>query len=420
MRNPTASTASRSSSRSGASRFPACPPRSRRIRWRETPTVFADIAALRPWECNLTGDGEPERARRREGVVELLLVARRADRRAAASSRPTRSSPAGNASSSSATRCGVGATPRIRRSSAGRSSSTARRTSSSASRRRRCSCRPAGCCIRSLPFAPRVDIWKPIAPTAGELRTRAGITASSCDCARWTASSGRQQLATASERHGPRAGARDEDRSRSSQIVPMREIYAGQDPAATPAGAGGVGAAAADGVREPRRTCSSRGWPAEPASSPPGSRSARGRARIEPRAGRARVLTLAGGALGVAVAATAARVWRRTGRTMLRLLAEVRLNLPLLVVAIVASVVTGVVCGLFPAWQASAKTCRRSAGRRAGSIGGGRAGRARRCLVGVEMALATALLASAALLLHSFVNVMQRRSRLPGRADAHR
>ena len=40
-------------------------------------------------------------------------------------------------------------------------------------------------------------------------------------------------------------------------------------------------------------------------------------------------------------------------------------------------------------------------------MGGGRAGRSRRVLVGVEMALATALLASAGLLFHSFIKVMQ-------------
>ena len=29
--------------------------------WRQAPTVVTDVAALRPWECTLTGDGEPER-----------------------------------------------------------------------------------------------------------------------------------------------------------------------------------------------------------------------------------------------------------------------------------------------------------------------------------------------------------------------
>jgi hypothetical protein len=31
------------------------------LEWRKASTVFAEMTALRPWECNLTGDGEPER-----------------------------------------------------------------------------------------------------------------------------------------------------------------------------------------------------------------------------------------------------------------------------------------------------------------------------------------------------------------------
>src|SRR5688572_6857843 len=31
------------------------------LAWRKADTAFADMAALRPWEVNLTGDGEPER-----------------------------------------------------------------------------------------------------------------------------------------------------------------------------------------------------------------------------------------------------------------------------------------------------------------------------------------------------------------------
>ena len=31
------------------------------LQWRKTPTVFSAITALRPWECNVTSDGEPER-----------------------------------------------------------------------------------------------------------------------------------------------------------------------------------------------------------------------------------------------------------------------------------------------------------------------------------------------------------------------
>jgi putative ABC transport system permease protein len=71
------------------------------------------------------------------------------------------------------------------------------------------------------------------------------------------------------------------------------------------------------------------------------------------------------------------------------------------------SVATGCICGIVPAWQAqrrNAATDLREGVRT--SIGGGRATRARQVLIGVEMALGTALLASSALLLHSFVKVM--------------
>src|SRR5260370_3541469 len=33
------------------------------LEWRKADTVFAVMSALRPWECNLTGDGEPEHLR---------------------------------------------------------------------------------------------------------------------------------------------------------------------------------------------------------------------------------------------------------------------------------------------------------------------------------------------------------------------
>ncbi len=151
------------------------------IRWRETPTDFADIAALRPWECNLTGDGEPERAggaRVSSNFFSLLGVPMARGR---ALSRSTKSNPAGKASSSSAMGCGVGATPPTPGSSAGRSSSTGPGTSLSASRRRRCSCRPAGCSIR---WCHLRRAWTSSSRSRRRLassRTRAGITASSCD-----------------------------------------------------------------------------------------------------------------------------------------------------------------------------------------------------------------------------------------------
>ena len=84
-----------------------------------------------------------------------------------------------------------------------------------------------------------------------------------------------------------------------------------------------------------------------------------------------------------------------------------RWRLPLLIIALATSLVTALACGALPAWQAYRGTPAsqlHDAART--SVGGRRADRTRRALVGLEMALATALLASAALLLHSFVKVM--------------
>src|SRR5260370_4390999 len=77
--------------------------------------------------------------------------------------------------------------------------------------------------------------------------------------------------------------------------------------------------------------------------------------------------------------------------------------------AMAASLVTGIVCGAVPAWQAyqgkdAAEGIQEGA---RSAFGGGRAVRFRQVLVGVEMALGTALLASAGLLLHSFIKVMR-------------
>jgi putative ABC transport system permease protein len=79
-------------------------------------------------------------------------------------------------------------------------------------------------------------------------------------------------------------------------------------------------------------------------------------------------------------------------------------NVAALVFALVVSVVTGLVCGVVPAvhaWRQDAARELQQHGRTVASA------RARQLLVGVETALGAALLASSALLLHSFVNVMR-------------
>src|SRR4030095_3297546 len=95
------------------------------------------------------------------------------------------------------------------------------------------------------------------------------------------------------------------------------------------------------------------------------------------------------------------------GPVELGMLSTPGLNLAALGFTLAASVATGVVCGALPAlqiWRKDAAAALQEAGRSA--LGGRGATRLREALVAVEMTLGAALLASAGLLLHSFVNVM--------------
>ena len=83
------------------------------------------------------------------------------------------------------------------------------------------------------------------------------------------------------------------------------------------------------------------------------------------------------------------------------------LNFAALWFALAASIGTGVVCGAIPAlqvWRKDPASALQEAARAA--LGGRGATRLRDALVALEMALGAALLASAGLLLHSFINVM--------------
>jgi putative ABC transport system permease protein len=118
------------------------------------------------------------------------------------------------------------------------------------------------------------------------------------------------------------------------------------------------------------------------------------------------VLALAGGAVGVLVAFVGVRALVAYGPDA-TLFQGASVNAPVLGFALATSVLTGIACGLLPAIRASRKDFGRmlQEGSR-GGIGGGRAVRAGQTLVGIETALGTTLLASAVLLLHSFANVM--------------
>lgn len=120
------------------------------------------------------------------------------------------------------------------------------------------------------------------------------------------------------------------------------------------------------------------------------------------------LVAILGGGLGALIAAYGGDLLAIYGPDDVRLLADAGLNLPVFMFAMAASLVTGILCGTVPAWQCYRGTDPAMGiqeGARA-AFGGRRAVRFREVLVGVEMALGTALLASAGLLLHSFIKVM--------------
>jgi predicted permease len=267
---------------------------------------------------------------------------------------------------------------------------------------------PAGTQLHPLlPFASRIDIWKPLAPTARELKNESwdhGILVRLPGGA--NLDQGRRQLVRAlndlAHAQLPTVKAELE-----IELVPIREIFAGRVRLQLVLVFGASAVLLLMACVNIANLFLAR----------TASRAGEFATRIALGAGRARILSqtltetllvsLLGGAAGAVIARYGASALASYGPPDVRLLADGRLNLQVFVFATVASLMTGCICGIFPAWQTHQKDA--ASDLREGartSIGGGRAARARQILVGVEMALGTALLASAGLLLHSFVNVM--------------
>lgn len=118
------------------------------------------------------------------------------------------------------------------------------------------------------------------------------------------------------------------------------------------------------------------------------------------------VLALAGGALAILLAALALRLLPAVAPAGIPRLADVRLDAPVLLVALAVTVVTAALFGLLPALRVTE-------GRFAGILRtGGRGGESRgsqriwKALVGAEVALALTLLVGSGLLIRSFFTVL--------------
>ena len=120
------------------------------------------------------------------------------------------------------------------------------------------------------------------------------------------------------------------------------------------------------------------------------------------------VLALAGGALGLVLAAWGVRLMRGVVPDMFPMLQHMSLDMPVLAFTFGISILTGLLFGLVPAWRSSRtdlNTTLKEAAGRSESAGG--AHRIRSFLLASEVALAVLLSVSAGLLLRSFVQVTE-------------
>jgi putative ABC transport system permease protein len=120
------------------------------------------------------------------------------------------------------------------------------------------------------------------------------------------------------------------------------------------------------------------------------------------------VLALAGGALGLVLAAWGVRLMRSVVPDMFPMLQHMGVDLPVLAFTFGISILTGLLFGLVPAWRSShtdLNTTLKEAAGRSESAGGSH--RIRSFLLASEVALAVLLSVSAGLLLRSFVRMTE-------------
>jgi predicted permease len=256
-----------------------------------------------------------------------------------------------------------------------------------------------------IPFAPRIDIWKPIAPTPATLNNESWDhavlvrMANPADRER-----GQRELAVILNdlvrEHMP--GVKSDP---IIELVSVRDVYSAKVRRAMLLVVAAAALLLVTACASIANVFLARG----------ASRATEIALRLALGAGRGRiaaqmvteslVLAVFGGGLGVVFASMGTRLLAEWGPDDIRALSTTAVDLPFLMSAIALIVLTGVACGVIPVLQANRrepaddlKDAARHTPRRAAL--------ARQVLVGVEMALATVLLSAGALLVHSFLNVM--------------
>jgi predicted permease len=376
------------------------------LEWRQGHAAMAGMSALRPWEANLTGDGEPERvggARVSANFFSFLGVSMARGRAFAAEEEQP-----GNERvvviSDGLWQRRYGRDPNV----------TGRTILINSEPHTIVGVAPPSLLVPTggrlhalLPFAPRIDIWKPIAPTAAELKGENwdhGVIVRIPDRSR--VEEGRQHLERLfNERI--RHELPNIDTHGIVQLVPIREIYSGKIRFRL------LLILAASSLLL-LTACASI---ANVLMARVASRAHEFATRVALGAGRGRILSqtlteavllaVMGGALASFIANYGAVLLARFGPDDLRQMDTTGFSAPLVAFGLLVMLATGLVCGVVPAWHAyrgDTGADLREAARSA--MGGDRAVKSRRLLVVVETALATLLLASSSLLLHSFIKVM--------------
>jgi putative ABC transport system permease protein len=364
----------------------------------------ATITALRPWECNITADGEPERlggARVGSNFFSFLGVAPALGRGFVATE-----GQAGHEKvvviSHALWRRRYGADPSV----IGRAIHINSDPHTIVGVAAPGLLVPTGTILHPLvPFASAVDVWKPIAPTARELqgeswdhgvliRTENGTTIEQA----------RQQLEAVLNRY-MHSQPIDLKTNLEVQTRPIREVYSGNIRTRLLLIFGAAGLLLLTACANIANLCLSRMTSRSTEFATRTALGASGGRLVSQVWVEITLLALAGGGLGAALAAAGRGMVANQGPDDLRLLAGLSSSaVPgvAVVFAVLVSLATGLVCGALPAWRIFRREDIRVS---LGTLGLAPI-RVRQVLAGVQMGLATALLASAALLLHSFVNVM--------------
>jgi putative ABC transport system permease protein len=374
------------------------------LEWRNAATAFSAVAALQQGGWNLTGDGEPEGvggARVSVNFFDFLGVPPALGRGFV----PEEETPGADrvvVISDALWRRRYGADPNL----VGRTIELNGQEHVVVGIATPSLLVPTGTQLHStLLFAPRIDIWKPIAPTKAELEGEDFNTGLLLRLkANESAEHGRRQL-EGFYRDYIRKVAPEMKISILPRLMPIREVYSGKFRfrLLLVFGASAILLLTACVTLANLLLARFAGRTGEFAI-----RTALGAGRIRLLAQamtEVTTLALAGGFIGISVAYSTAGLLAAYDPAAEKLLGGSPLNLPVLLFAMTVALLTGVVCGAIPAWRASRADATHALKEGGGSVSGRRAARFQFALVSVQIALGTALLTSAGLLLHSFVRL---------------